>query len=146
MKIILKNNIDKLGLKYEVVNVKPGFAMNYLIPRGKAIIATPSEIKHNKDILKQMKIKLQHINDLAKETVKKLNNIILRIKVKTDINGQILDKIDRNYIYKVLSKRGVNIEKNNIILPRKKINTRGKYSAKIKFHINMETILNFELI
>jgi large subunit ribosomal protein L9 len=146
MKIILNKNIEKLGFKYEIIEVNPGFAMNYLIPKGVAILANKSKIKHNTEIIRQKYKKKQYILNIAKKTLKKLRNTILIINVTKDIHGNLVNSITNNDISKELAKIDITIANKYIILPRNTINYVGKYIAKIKLHINIETIIRLEII
>ena len=94
MEVILKTNIEKLGAKDEVVNVKPGYARNYLIPRGYAVSATESARKMLAENLKQRAHKETKILADAQVTAEKLSTLTLKIATKASDTGKIFGSIN----------------------------------------------------
>ena len=94
MEVILKTNIEKLGAKDEVVNVKPGYARNYLIPRGYAIVATESARKMLAENLKQRSHKETKILADAQSLSEQLANLTLTIATKASDTGKIFGSIN----------------------------------------------------
>ncbi|WP_342226908.1 50S ribosomal protein L9 [Candidatus Walczuchella endosymbiont of Icerya purchasi] len=144
MRIILKKDIDNLGLKYEEIVVKPGFARNYLIPNGYAELSTKSNKKKIQEILKQRSKKEENLIKKAKEIAEKLRKIHLKIKVRTGSDGKLFGSINNNTIEESLRKYDIKVDKNLIILNKVKI--LGKHRAEIRLHRKIKVSLPFELI
>ncbi|WOX79175.1 50S ribosomal protein L9 [Candidatus Shikimatogenerans bostrichidophilus] len=128
IKIILKKNIKNLGLKNEIKIVKFGYAINYLIPKNYAVIATKLEIKKNNEIIKQKKKIIDKIN----KNIEKLKKLNIIFKVKTKKNGIIYGTITKKDIINKLKENNIKINKNNILL-KKKIRRIGNYKIIIKY-------------
>ena len=90
MKVILKENIEKLGFKDEIVDVKNGFARNFLIPKNKAVIATENAIKVLNENLRQQESKLNEEIENANKTVEELNKLSIVVKSKLQEDGKKL--------------------------------------------------------
>ncbi|BDT61629.1 MAG: hypothetical protein RDO_1570 [Flavobacteriales endosymbiont of Rhyzopertha dominica] len=140
IKVILKKNIYKLGKKYQIILVKYGYAINYLIPNNYAIIATKSEIKNNNEIIKQKKEKLKYKIKIKKYNIKKINKINLIFKINN--KKKYISKKD---IYKSLKLKNILIKKKNIIL-KNKIKLIGNYKIKIKISKKIETYINVNVM
>ena len=88
MNIILLENVEKVGFKDEIVSVKPGFGRNFLIPGGKAILATTSTIKILSEKLKQQERKEKEIIDAANKIAEELATVEIKIKAKVAEDGK----------------------------------------------------------
>ena len=88
MKVILKENIEKLGFKDEIVDVKNGFARNFLIPKNKAVIATENAIKVLNENLRQQESRLNEEIENANKTVEELSKLSIVIKSKLQEDGK----------------------------------------------------------
>jgi len=110
MEIILKENIEKLGAKDEVVVVRPGYARNYLIPRGYAIAATQSAKKVLAENLKQRAHKETKILAEAEGIAAKLGALDLKIGTKASETGKIFGSVNTIQISEALTAAGFNIE------------------------------------
>ena len=93
MKIILKEDIVNLGFKNDVVEVKNGYGRNYLIPSGKAILATPSALKVHAENLRQQAHKLAKVKADAEEAAKAFEGVSLTIPVKVSPTGTIYGSV-----------------------------------------------------
>ena len=145
MKIILKENIEKLGFKDELINVKNGFARNYLIPMKKAILATDSAIKVLEEKLRQQSIKEEKVitnaNNLA-ETISKLKIIV---KAKVAEEGQkLFGSVKTTQFTDALETLGHEIDKRFVKLST--IKELGNYEAEIRLHRNVTVTVPFEVI
>ncbi|WGH25519.1 MAG: 50S ribosomal protein L9 [Candidatus Shikimatogenerans bostrichidophilus] len=141
LKIILKKNIKNLGDKYNIIKVKSGYALNYLIPKKYAVIATKSEIKINEEIINNKKKKTEKLIKKYKEYIKKINNINLEFNINYKKG---VGKISKKKIKKELEKYNIYITNKNIIL-RKKIIKPGEYKIKIIFLNKLNTFLKIKL-
>jgi large subunit ribosomal protein L9 len=146
MEVILKSNIEKLGAKDEVVNVKPGYARNYLIPRGYAVAATESARKMLAENLKQRAHKETKILADAKTLAEKLSALTLKIATKASDTGKIFGSINTIQLSEAFAKEGHNIDRKSISLVEEHIKMLGAYEAKVKLHKEVTASVNFEVV
>ncbi|WP_185870753.1 50S ribosomal protein L9 [Blattabacterium cuenoti] len=147
MKIILKKDVENLGFQYDELNVKPGYARNYLIPKGYAILALPGTVKSIHEILKQRSQKERVLIEQAKEIEKKLKKLTIKIKSKVSKGGKLFGSINNQDIMNFLKKEGISIDKKFIRIPGNRvIKTIGKYQANIRLHSQRELTINFEVL
>ncbi|HMT68327.1 MAG TPA: 50S ribosomal protein L9, partial [Bacteroidales bacterium] len=116
MKIILRQDIEKLGQKDDVVTVKTGYARNYLIPNGLAIQATDSALKIHNENLKQRAHKEEKIRGEAEELAKKLAEVKLVIGAKVSSAGKIFGSVNNIQLAEALNEKGYEIDRRNILL------------------------------
>ncbi len=146
MEVILKSNIEKLGAKDEVVNVKPGYARNYLIPRGYAVAATESARKMLAENLKQRAHKETKILADAQSLAEKLSALTLKIATKASDTGKIFGSINTIQLSEAFAKEGHNIDRKSISLVEEHIKMLGAYEAKVKLHKEVTASVNFEVV
>jgi large subunit ribosomal protein L9 len=146
MEVILKSNIEKLGAKDEVVNVKPGYARNYLIPRGYAVAATESARKMLAENLKQRAHKETKILADAQTLAEKLSALTLKIATKASDTGKIFGSINTIQLSEAFAKEGHNIDRKSISLVEEHIKMLGAYEAKVKLHKEVTASVNFEVV
>jgi large subunit ribosomal protein L9 len=144
MELILKEDVENLGFKDDLVVVKNGYGRNFLIPQGKAILATISAKKVLAEKLKQSQVKENQAIEEASKIVKKLEKLELKISAKSE-NDKLFGSVTNSEISKELFSKGFEIEKKCIQLSStiKKI---GSYTAKIRLHREVYYDLNFEVI
>ena len=136
MKIILKEKLNKINKFDQIINVKNGYAKNYLIPKNKAIFASPKNIKlfYKNKINNDLKIK------------KKIENITILIGVNTKNNEYTYNNINNSTLYKLLKKMNIKVKQNQIKL-KILINKIGQYNFEISNNKNRTDIsLNLILI
>uniref|UniRef100_A0A7V3ZW97 Large ribosomal subunit protein bL9 n=1 Tax=candidate division WOR-3 bacterium TaxID=2052148 RepID=A0A7V3ZW97_UNCW3 len=139
MKILLLADVEKLGKKGEVVEVKNGYARNYLIPKGLAVEANPSIIKHFQDINKiKEEVKAKKIIKLQ-AIAEKINRLTYKASLK---GGEIgyFGSITDEEIVDFLKKKGINIDKKAIVL-EEPIRTPGVYDVKIALGEGVNAVL-----
>lgn len=144
MNIILKEDIVNLGYKGDVIDVKPGYARNYLIPNGKAVIASPAAKKMLDEELKQRAHKLEKIKKDAQEIASKLEGVSLKIGTKVSSTGTIFGSVTNVQIADELEKLGHNIDRKLIIV--KGVKEVGHYTAQVKLHKEIVVDIPFEVI
>ena len=132
MEIILKEDIIGLGFKNEIVSVKAGYGRNYLIPYGKAVIASESAKKQLAEDLKQKAVKLAKIKADAEELAKKMEGISLTIATKVSATGAIYGSVGSIQIAEELAKLGFEIDRKIIVVEAAK--EVGSYTATVKLH------------
>ncbi|MBQ2992586.1 MAG: 50S ribosomal protein L9 [Alistipes sp.] len=131
MEIILIKDVENLGYANDIVNVRPGYANNYLIPQGFAKHATASAKKVLAENLKQRAHKDAKILADAQALAEKLANLPLSFAVKAE-EGKIFGSITNADVAEQLAAKGVEVEKKNITV--EPIKTVGEYKATIKLH------------
>ena len=145
MRVILKEDVANLGYKDEVVTVKDGYGRNFLIPQGKAVIASESALKVLAENMRQRTHKLAKVKDDALSLAAKLEGISLVIGAKTSSTGTIFGSVSNIQIADQLAKQGFEIERKMIII-KEPIKEVGSYSATIKLHKEVSLELPFEVI
>ncbi|HOM33081.1 MAG TPA: 50S ribosomal protein L9 [Candidatus Paceibacterota bacterium] len=146
MKIILLENIPKLGKKYEIKEVSEGYAVNFLIPKKLAAVATPVKIKEIQNIKKQEELKKQKEEQQLKELTQKIKSIKLEFKLKTDKNGKTFGSINKEDIIKKLNdQEKIKLDEKQIIL-NEHIKKIGEYKIKIKFNSEIEAELKIIIL
>ena len=145
MKIILKQDHDKLGKTGEVVNVKDGFAMNYLIPNGVAMKATDSNMKVLDEIKKQQAKKLEKVVAESQKLADEISGIQLEIKAKAADDIKLFGSVTNGTIAEALIHKGYTLDKKNILLdePIKEIGPR---TVEIKLAGNVLAKLNVSVV
>ena len=145
MELILKEDVENLGFKDDVVKVKNGYGWNFLIPNGLAMLATESNKKVLAEKIKQSQNKQKKAIDEAQKIVKKLEKLDLKIAAKALEGDKLFGSITSADISKELSENKLEIEKKYIQLSSNIKNT-GSYSAKIRLHREVNFELSFEVV
>ena len=133
MELILKEDIQNLGFKDDLVKVKNGFGRNFLIPNSFAILANESNTKSLNELLKQTKNKQEEIINNAKELAKKIGELNIEIPVKVGSEDKMFGSITTNQISKLLSEKGFDIDKKNISFSNK-VKNLGIYDVNLIIH------------
>ena len=145
MKIILKKDVEKLGFKNEIVSVKDGYARNYLIPEGLAILATESAKKILAENLRQQTKKedaeVEAANKLAQEI--KNSEVTIKVKVAED-KVKLFGSVKASQLTDALSSLGHNVDSKFIKLTS--IKEVGDYTADIRLHRNVSITLPFKVV
>ena len=146
MQVILREDINNLGSKNDIVNVKPGYGRNYLIPKGYAVLATPSAIKVHEENKRQRAHIEEKIKNDALELAGKLEGKSLTIGAKTSSSGKIFGSVNTIQIAEALEKEGFSIERKNIILREDAVKEVGDYTATIKLHREVRVEISFKVV
>ncbi|WP_185851825.1 50S ribosomal protein L9 [Blattabacterium cuenoti] len=147
MKIILKKDLENLGFQYDELDVKPGYARNYLIPKGYAILSFPGTGKNIHEILKKRSQNESVLIEKSKEIENKLKKLIIKIKAKVSKGGKLFGSIKSQDLMKVFNEKGISIEKKFIRIPGNRVIKKiGKYQASIRLHSQREFTINFEVL
>ena len=145
MKLILKEDVSNLGYKDDVVEVKSGYGRNYLIPQGKAVIASPSALKMLAEDLKQRAHKIAQIKADAEAAAATLEGVALTIAAKTSATGTIFGSVGAVQIAEELAKLGHEIDR-KLISVKNPVKELGKYVAVVKFHKEVSVEIPFEVV
>ena len=145
MEIILKEDIIGLGFKNDIVNVKNGYANNYLVPTGTAIVASASAKKMLAEDLRQKAHKLAKIKEEAEALAAKINAVTtLVIPMKVSATGTIYGSVTNVQIAEGLAAQGVEVDRKKIVLAD--VKSVGSYSATVKLHKEVSATVNFEVV
>ena len=145
MKIILTEDVTNLGYKDDVVEVKSGYGRNYLIPQGKAVIASPSALKVLAEDLRQRAHKIAKIKADAEAVAESLKDVSLTIGAKVSATGTIFGSVNNIQIAEALEKLGHNIDR-KIISINGTVKEVGKYTATVKLHKEVSVEIPFEVV
>jgi large subunit ribosomal protein L9 len=146
MEIILKQDVKNLGYAHDVVKVRNGYGLNYLIPNGLAMIASGSNIKINEEILRQRQHKLSKIKMEAEKVKTAIENVVLTIPAKVGENGKLFGSVTTQQLADVLKKMGQNIEKRQISMKDEHIKALGTYTAEVQLHRDVIVPVTFEVV
>lgn len=142
MDIILLENIEKVGFKDEIVSVKNGYGRNFLIPQGKAILATKSSVKVLEEKLRQQAKKEEKIIADANSTAETLKGLDIKIKAKISSGNKLFGKITLAQFMSEI--KDVEIDKSFVNIPSAK--ELGKYEATIRLHRTISITVPFEVV
>ena len=145
MEVILKEDVANLGYKNDIVVVKSGYGRNYLIPTGKAVIASPSAKKMLAEELKQRAHKLEKIKKDAEELAAKLTGISLTIPMKVSSTGTIFGSVGNIQIADELARLGHNVDR-KLIVVKDTVKEVGSYKAVVRLHKEVSVEIPFEVI
>ena len=145
MEIILKEDVINVGYKNDIVTVKSGYGRNYLIPTGKAVIASPSAKKMLAEELKQRAHKLEKIKKDAEELAAKLEGVSLTIATKVSSTGTIFGSVNNIQVAEELAKLGHEIDR-KIIVIKDNIKEVGTYTAVVKLHKEVTATINLNVV
>lgn len=146
MELILKQDVEGLGFKDDVVTVKNGYGRNFLIPGGKAILATTSAKKVLAETLKQRAFKEKKIIEDAQKVAEALKALEVKIAAKVGEGDKLFGSVNNIDVATALEKAGQNIEKKFISVSGGTIKRLGKYNALIRLHREVSVELPFEII
>ena len=132
MEIILKEDIIGLGYKNDIVEVKKGYGRNYLIPQGKAVIASSSAKKVLAENLKQQAHKIAAILAAAQKEAEALNDVTVTIASKVSATGALYGSVNAAQVAAELAKKGIEVDRKRIVM--KDIKTVGEFVATVIFH------------
>jgi large subunit ribosomal protein L9 len=133
VKLILREDVPKLGDAGEIVMVKPGFARNYLLPQGKAILATEAQVRELEHHRRQISEKVaKELRELAAER-DRIEQIVLEVQALAGEEGKLFGSVTAVQIAELLAEKGVEIERRKIDLPEP-IKQVGEHAVTIVLH------------
>jgi len=145
MKVILKEDIKKIGKMGQIVDVADGFARNYLVPKGLAVEANTKNIRsieHEKKIVHE---KARKLKDSAQDLSSKISAMTITIKAKAGEEGKLFGSVTTMDIAEALHNEGIEIDKKRISL-EEPIKRLGSYPVNIKLHPDVSLQLNIQVI
>ena len=146
MDVILKTDIPSLGYATDIVKVRDGYARNYLIPKGFAIMATESNRKMNAETLKQKAFKEDKVRNEAEAMVKLLENVTVKIGAKVATTGKIFGSVNSLQIAEALKAQfNYDVDRKKIHVDGESVKEVGEYKAKVMLHKGVSVMVNFEV-
>ena len=145
MEILLKKDVANLGHADDVVKVKTGYAMNYLIPQGFAIAATPSALKQHEETLRQRAHKEAKKVAEAEAAAAKINELTVKVSAKVSENGKIYGSVTTAQLAEALVAAGVEVDKKDITI-LSEVKELGNYEAEVKCYKAIKGTFKFEVV
>lgn len=146
MEIILKKDVENLGLEFDTVSVKPGYARNFLIPQGFAVLATPKNRAVLAETLEARKEEEAKLVADAKAKIEQLKKVAITISAKVGAGDRLFGSINNANLSEELAKAGVEIDRKYIKIPGSTIKRTGKFSALIRLHRDVEYNYEFDIV
>ena len=147
MEIILKQDVDKLGFTDDVLEVKNGYARNFLIPKGYATLATPSAKKELQEKLKQRAFKEKKVVEQAQKQADKVDQLdSFKISVKAGKDEKLFGSITNANLSEELEKHGIELDKKFISISGGNIKRLGQYTAQLRFHREVIKSFTFDVV
>lgn len=145
MKIILFEDVPGLGEEGDIVEVKRGYARNYLLPRGFAVICTKPALAALKERQSAIEKRKAEKREQSRSTKEKIEAMDLKIKVSVGENGKLFGSVSNATLADELLKAGINVERKRIDLPEHAIKAVGHYTAKIRLYEDQTAVLKFSV-
>ena len=146
MEVILKKNVDKLGYANEIVNVKPGYGRNFLIPQGYASLATASAKRAHEEMMKQKAHKENKLEIEAQEIAAKLADVTVSIVTKAGENGKIFGSVNTLQLAEALRKEGFDIDRKSLKIKDESIKEIGTFEAEANLFRGVKQSFKFEVV
>ena len=146
MELILKEDVQNLGFKDEIVSVKNGYGRNFLIPKGIEVMATVSARKVLAENLKQRAYKEKSIIDEATKRAEKIKALDIKLASKVGSGDKLFGSISNTDLASAITTKGEELDKKFITLPGKTIKRLGKYEATIRLHREVSFEFPFEIV
>lgn len=146
MEVILKEDVANLGYKDDIVHVKDGYGRNFLIPQGKAVIASESARKVLAEVLKQRAHKIAKIKEEAEALAEKMKGVSLTIGAKTSSTGTIFGSVTNIQIAEELAKLGFEVDRKIICIKEDAVKEIGSYNATVRLHKEVSVEIPFEVV
>lgn len=146
MELILKQDIEGLGFKDDVVTVKNGYGRNFLIPGGQAILATNSAKKVLAENLKQRAFKEKKVIEDAQKVAETIKEMEIKIAAKVGSGDKLFGSVNNIDVSAAIEKAGQAIDKKFITVSGGNVKRLGKYNAQIRLHRDVSVELPFEII
>ena len=146
MEIILKKDVANLGHADDIVKVKTGYAVNYLIPQGYAILATPSAKKVHAENIRQRAHKEAKLRADAEALAAKLAEMTVKVSAKVSESGKIYGSVTTIQIAEALAAAGVELDKKDITILSDSVKETGVYEASVKCYKDIKGTFKFEVV
>lgn len=146
MEVILKKDMQPLGFRDDIVNVKPGYGRNFLIPKGIAELATPSAKKMHAETLKQRAVKDAKLKQEAEALSEKLGALAIKVGAKVGESGKIFGSVGNIQVADAIKAKGFEIDRKAIKIIGGNPKEVGSFEAEIKLHREVDAKVAFEVV
>ncbi|MFM1807513.1 MAG: hypothetical protein RLZZ242_238 [Bacteroidota bacterium] len=146
MEIILKEDVQNLGFKDDIISVKNGYGRNFLIPQGLAVLATPSAKKVHAENLKQRAHKEAQLVKEAQAIASRISALQLKLQAKVGAGDKLFGSVSNIDIAAALEKQNESIDKKYILVQGGSVKRLGAYTAKVRLHRDVIADLAFEVV
>ncbi|MBA9079003.1 MULTISPECIES: 50S ribosomal protein L9 [Rufibacter] len=145
MQVILKDDVKGVGYKNDVVDVKPGYGRNYLIPQGLAVMATPSAKKVVEENVRQAAHKADKIQKDAQELANRIGETVLNIPAKAGETGKIFGAVTTLQVSEALKSLGYEVDRKRIDFDQE-VKSLGEYTATLNLHKEVKHQVRFNVV
>jgi large subunit ribosomal protein L9 len=145
MQIILRADVDNLGRLGDVVNVKPGYGRNYLIPKGMAMPATKSNMNIFERERKKLEARMEKIRQSAQDLADRLNQAHVVIEVRVGENEKLYGSVTTTNIGDALSEMGIEVDRRKIVLDNP-IRSLGEFEVEVKLHHDVKSMVRVSVV
>jgi large subunit ribosomal protein L9 len=146
MELILLQDVENLGVKFDIVNVKPGYGRNFLIPKGMAQIANASNKKHLAEIQKQRSAKINKMIEEMKAVASKLETTTISVGAKAGTSGKLFGSVTNIQIADAIKNAtGLDVDRKKIVLVQE-VKELGNYKATVALYKDVSATINFEVV
>ena len=146
MEILLKKDVANLGYAGEIVKVKAGYAMNYLVPQGMAVVATASVKKQHEETLRQRAHKEAKLVADAEALAATLAAQEIEVKAKVSESGKLYGSVTTMDLEAALAAKGLNIDKKDITILAAEVKELGEYEASVKLYKSIKGSFKFNVV
>tara|TARA_B110000046_G_scaffold75292_1_gene83376 strand:+ start:236 stop:682 length:447 start_codon:yes stop_codon:yes gene_type:complete len=146
MEVILKEDIEKLGYKDDMVSVKNGYGRNFLIPSGKAVLATASIKKMHEETIRQRSKRMEKERETAQQFADKLKGMSIKVGAKVGESGKIFGSVNSIQLAEEIAKLGVTVDRKRVKIKDGPIKAIGSYEAEVGFHRDVVETISFEVV
>ena len=146
MEIILKKDVANLGHADDVVKVKAGYALNYLIPQGFAILATVSAKKQHEETIRQRAHKEAKLVADAQALAAKIESVLVKVSAKVSENGKIYGSVTTAQLAEALVNAGIEVDKKDITITSAEVKELGVFDAEVKCYKSVKGAFKFEVV
>lgn len=146
MEIILKKEVANLGHADDVVKVKAGYALNYLIPQGFAILATESAKKQHAETLRQRAHKEAKLVADAQALAARIESVLVKVSAKVSESGKIYGSVTTAQLAEALVNAGIEVDKKDITITSEEVKELGTFDAEVKCYKSVKGAFKFEVV
>ena len=146
MDIILKKDVAGLGSADEVVSVKSGYALNYLIPQGYAVMGTRSALKQHEETVRQRAHKEAKKIEDAEALAAKISSVLVKVTAKVSESGKIYGSVTTAQLAEALAAAGIEVDKKDITITSAEVKEPGVYDAEVKCYKAVKGAFKFEVV
>ena len=145
MKVFLLKDIERIGIAGEIVKVKEGFGLNFLIPRKLGIEITSKNQDYFKDKIKKVEHRKDVVSSKTSMLAEKIRSLKLQLKSKTHDGGKLFGSVSPGDVVSLLAKKGIAVSKNQIVFG-KSIKSTGTYKVTIKLSSKLQPTLSLNIV